>query len=54
MDELTKESQDELTLCMFAVDIVLIDKIKEGLSKILGSCREALEREGIMIGHMKA
>ena len=55
MDEVTAHIQEEVPLCMlFAYDIVLVDKSRDGVNPILKRWREeALESKGIKISGTK-
>ena len=48
MDEIMKSLHEEIPLCMlFADDIVLIDKIKEGVNTKLKFWRQTLKAQGL-------
>ena len=54
MDELTRDIQDEVPWCMlFANDIVLMDKTREGVNAKLERWREELESKGFRISRVK-
>ena len=54
MDELTREIQDEVPLCMlFADDIVLIDETRGGLNEKLKKWRHSLEPRGFRLSRSK-
>jgi len=54
MDELTRGIQDEVSWCMlFAADIVLIDKTREGVNDKLERWRYTLEYRGFRISRSK-
>ena len=54
MDELTRDIQDEVPWCMlFADDIVLMDKTREGVNAKVERWREELESKGFRISKAK-
>ena len=54
MDELTKDTQDEVPWCMlFADDIVLIDETRAGVSAKLKLWRNTLESKGFTLSRSK-
>ena len=54
MDELTRETQDEVLWCMlFADDIVLIDETMGGLNEKLERWRQSLESRGFRMSRSK-
>jgi len=54
MDELTREIQDKIPLCMlFADDIVLIDESKEGVNTKLERWEDTLQAKGFRLNRSK-
>jgi len=54
MDELTRGIQDEIPWCMlFADDIVLIEKIREGVNTKLERWRDTLEAKDFRLSRSK-
>ena len=54
MDEITRELQDDVPWCiLFADDIVLIDKTRDGLNDKLEKWRHALYSRGFKLSRSK-